>query len=66
MRGIAQGALPKETVLEKRVEPPGWLGSWSQIALEGEAYRNFGEVTAWRVSLWEGQRLLGERKSFLW
>ena len=25
-----------------------------------------GEVTAWRVTLWEGGQLLGEQKSFLW
>jgi hypothetical protein len=66
LRGIAQGTLPRELTLEKPVEPPGWLGSWSQVVLDGEAYRNFGEVTAWRVTLWEGQQLLGERKSFLW
>jgi len=25
-----------------------------------------GEVTAWRVTLWEDTQLLGEQRSFLW
>jgi hypothetical protein len=36
------------------------------LDLVGEEYKNFGRVTAWRVTLWEGSRLLGEQKSFLW
>ena len=39
---------------------------WTQLDLLGEEYKEFGVVTAWRVSLWEGSRLLGEQKSFLW
>ncbi len=68
LRGIAQGNLPRQLVLERAVPPSGgrWLGRWSGLILTGEAYKTFGEVTAWRASLWEGERMLGEEQSFLW
>ncbi len=66
LRGIAHGDLPKQLVLEEPVEPGGWLSRWVGITLSGDDYKDFGEVTAWRVSLWEGGQLLGEQKSFLW
>ena len=42
------------------------LGRWNGIALTGEDYKAFGEVTAWRVTLWDGETMLAEQKSFLW
>ena len=48
------------------VEPGGWLSHWSGVALSSKEYKELGEVTAWRVTLWEGSQLLGEQKSFLW
>ena len=66
LRGVARGDFPKHLTLEKPVEPGGWRGRWNQFDLVGEAYKEFGQVTAWRVTLWEGTRLLGEQKSFLW
>ncbi|MEY2429970.1 MAG: hypothetical protein QOJ40_2855, partial [Verrucomicrobiota bacterium] len=66
VRGIAQGNLPKQLVVECPVEPPGWFSRWNGLALSGDEYKQFGEVTAWRVTLWENDRLLGEQKSFLW
>jgi hypothetical protein len=67
LRGIAQGNLPKEVVIEKAVQDGGgWFGHWTGLILSGEQYKQFGEVTAWRATLWEGQTLLGESTSFLW
>jgi hypothetical protein len=66
MRGLAQGNLPKEYVLEQKVEPTGWLGRWTGIPFVGPEYKIFGEVTAWRVTLWDGDQLLGHQQSFLW
>lgn len=66
LRGIAKGRLPKELALEHGVTSTGWLGRWTSFALSGDKYRDFGEVTAWRVTLREGDQLLGEQKSFLW
>ena len=34
--------------------------------VRGEAFRSGGVVSAWRVSLWNGDQLLAEEKSALW
>ena len=66
MRGVAHGDFPKQEVLETTVKPGGWFSHWTALNLVGEQYKSFGKVTAWRATLWEGSRLLGEQKSFLW
>ncbi len=66
LRGIAHGDFPRQLVLEKPVEPCGWLGHWTNVPLVREKYKTLGRVTAWRVTLWEGSRLLGQQQSFLW
>jgi len=66
IRGVAKGDLPKEIVLEKKVEKSKWYSRWTNVELSGEEYRQFGEVTAWKVTLWEGDWPLAEYKSFLW
>lgn len=65
LRGLAKGKLPQLKTLEQSVKA-GASSRWDQITLAGEDYRSFGEVTAWRVTLWDGDELLGEEKSFLW
>jgi hypothetical protein len=64
--GAAQGKLPKHIVIDKRVQPTRRFSRWTSVLLTGDDYRDFGEVTAWRVRLWEGQQVLGEQQSFLW
>jgi len=66
LRGVAHGDYPKQLVLEKAVEPGGWFSRWEKIDLLGEAYKNLGRVTAWRVTLRQGTQILSEQKSFLW
>jgi hypothetical protein len=66
LRGVARGDFPKQLRLEQPVKPGGWFSHWSAVNLVGEEYKDFGQVTAWRATLWEGSRLLGEQKSFLW
>jgi hypothetical protein len=67
LRGIAEGKLPRQLTLEQPVSNPGGpLSHWVEIDLAGEAYKTFGSVTAWRVTLWEGQTLIGRQQSFLW
>jgi len=34
--------------------------------VHGEEFRSGGTVSAWRVSLWDGDHLVVEKKSFLW
>lgn len=65
LRSTASGNLPSETTIESEVNVTG-TSHWAAVKLDGEAYKKFGEVTAWRVTLWSGDQLLGEQKSFLW
>lgn len=65
LRGIAQGNLPRQTTLEKEVKP-GTFSRWTSLTLGGDEHKNLGEVTAWRASLWDGDQLVAEQKSFLW
>ncbi len=63
-RGGKAAAQPK--VLETTVKP-GWSGStWSAVTLDKDAYQLLGGVVAWRVTLWDGDQMLAEQKSFLW
>jgi hypothetical protein len=66
LRGSARGDLPKELTLEQDVAPRGWFSHWSSFLVTGDDYLALGEVTAWRVTLWEGDQMLSEQKSFLW
>lgn len=65
LRGIGTNSMPKLKTLEVDVTP-GKYRRWTEIPLVGEDYKNFGAVVAWRVTLWNGGRMLGEQKSFLW
>ena len=65
-RGVVREGRPQQAVLDQQVVFKGWLNQWNSAALTGEDYKSLGEVTAWRVTLWEQDHLLGEQKSFLW
>ena len=52
--------------LELPVKSTGRFSHWSKTALTSTAYSQFGDLTAWRVSLWSGENLLADQKSFLW
>ncbi|HLP76431.1 MAG TPA: hypothetical protein VK327_05870 [Candidatus Paceibacterota bacterium] len=66
LRGTANGNLPSRSVLETPLKPTGLFNRWTSLPITGEDFRKFGEVTAWRATLWEGDTLLDEQKSFLW
>ena len=66
LRGMAEGAQPRQTTVEMPVHQHSWFSHWSSLVFKGEDYKAFGEVTAWRVTLWDGGQLLAEQKSFLW
>jgi hypothetical protein len=65
LRGIGENNLPRQTVLEKAAST-GFFHRWTSLTLEGADYKNFGALVAWRVTLWNGDQMLGEQKSFLW
>lgn len=53
-------------VLEQSVAAKTRWSRWSALSLTGGAFRQAGEIIAWRVTLWNGEQLLAEQKSFLW
>jgi len=65
LRGIGVSGRPTQTTLEQEVQPKFWR-HWTSLTLEGADYRNFGTLVAWRATLWGGDQLLSEQKSFLW
>ena len=65
LRGTAQADLPNQTSLELPVKHH-LFSHWDNVVLAPDQYKAFGEVTAWRVTLWDGDQMLDEQKSFLW
>ncbi len=65
IRGSKAG-LDKPLVLEQAVKAPSGFSRWSSLTLAGETFKQCGEVTGWRATLWQGDRQLAEQKSFLW
>src|SRR5215831_9230615 len=55
LRGVAEGDAPKQMILERELQVGGWFSHWTSMTLVGQDYKAIGEVTAWRVSLWEGE-----------
>ena len=66
IRGVTHGDLPPTAVLEQEIKPGGWFSHWAYLPFSGDEFKKIGEVTAWRVTLWDHDHLLSEQKSFLW
>jgi hypothetical protein len=66
VRGSSHGELPPTIVLEQSVKPGFWFNHWATLPLTGDDYKKIGEVTAWRTTLWDGDKMIGEQKSFIW
>ena len=65
IRGIGPDSLPTQRTLELETAPP-LFRRWESLKLAGADYKKFGALVAWRATLWRGDRLLSEQKSFLW
>lgn len=63
-RGIQARQLQKVT-LEQPVKS-GWFSKWTSLKIAGDEYKAFGDMTAWRATLWNGTNMVAEQKSFLW
>lgn len=67
LRGGQPGQLPTTGSLEQKVTPKGGLfGTWTSLKLTGQEYKRVGDVNSWRATLWNGDTLVAEAKSFLW
>ena len=56
----------KPVVIETRAKVPTAFSRWTSVSLSGDAYKNLGDLIAWRATLWDGETLLAEQRSFLW
>ena len=65
LRGIGNDGMPRQATLKQTVAPH-FFRHWNSLTLGGNDYKNFGELIAWRVTLWSGDQMLSEQKSFLW
>jgi hypothetical protein len=65
MRGLMGDTITNITV-EMPAKKAGIFGNWAELKIPRADYANFGELVAWRVTLWEGEHQLSELQSFLW
>ena len=65
LRGVKEKKV-RQIEREITVKKKGWFSSWSRVGLTGSAYEALDEINAWRVTLWDGETMLDEDKSFLW
>lgn len=65
MRGVRENSIRTE-VLAVPVKKTGIFSKWTSVALRDAAYEGFGELVAWRATLWDGNQEVAEQKSFLW
>ena len=65
LRTITGNKAQTKTIEEGSLKK-GFLENWTGLSLAETDYRNLGELNAWRITLWEGDTLLDEYKSFLW
>jgi hypothetical protein len=66
LRGVGEKSAPKIKILEADVAAGSGFNNWTEIKLTGEEFQKFGAVTAWRATLWDGDKQLGYQQSFLW
>jgi hypothetical protein len=65
LRGVGEDGKPTQTVVEQEASRHR-LRHWDSLTLGGADYKNLGSLIAWRATLWRGDELLAEQKSFLW
>jgi hypothetical protein len=65
VRGMRNDTLRTFT-FEQPAKKNRHFSTWSEFKITGDTYKKIGELVAWRLSLWEGDRELGHQESFLW
>jgi hypothetical protein len=65
LRGLLTNSI-QTNIFDEPVQKSGFFGGWTTFKITGDAFKKFGELVAWRVTLWEGDRQLSERESLLW
>jgi hypothetical protein len=57
---------PADPIILEAPLRPGFFGRWTPLLLQGDDYAGFGELVAWRATLWNGPDRIAEERSFLW
>ncbi|MGB9601621.1 MAG: hypothetical protein ACP5MG_14280 [Verrucomicrobiia bacterium] len=65
MRGSKDNAARVFTI-ETPLKKETFFGHWMRVKVDGEQFKELGMLLAWRATLWDGDKLLSEQKSFLW
>lgn len=67
LRGSRSNETTRATIeAPLRYTGAGVFSRWSSVTLTGDKYQQFGELVAWRATLWWRDKLLAEERSFLW
>jgi hypothetical protein len=56
----------KPMTIEEKVKAKGLFTTWSKLSMSKQQFQTLGGITAWRATLWDGEKMLNESKSFLW
>jgi hypothetical protein len=65
LRG-SQGRDSTKAVIETNLVKRGSFSEWSAATLTGDEFKKFGDLVAWRATLWQDDLMVAEQKSFLW
>lgn len=65
LRGVGERGMPTMKTMETNA-PASIFHHWTMFVLTGDDRKKLGSVVAWRASLWNGDQLFGDQKSFLW
>lgn len=65
---VKAAKLPPRQIetFEREIKRSGFFSKWSGVTVAGEDFKRLGAIQAWRVTLWDGDQMLAEQKSFLW
>ena len=53
-------------VTEQKLEKQTAFSGWISIAIGQVDWKKLKGVSAWRITIWEGDKMVAEQKSFLW
>ena len=65
-RGVVHDKNPSTVTLDQEVTQTGWFSQWTKVTIMGDEFKQLDTLTAWRATLWDGDQMISEYKSFLW
>ncbi|MCS7091626.1 MAG: hypothetical protein RMN51_13410 [Verrucomicrobiota bacterium] len=66
LQGLTRAGLPQEYTIDLTMPEARKRRQWTSVRLSPETFHELGDVVAWRVTLWSGETLVSEQRSFLW